>query len=350
MKKYNNDYKKLLETLNAQIETDNLKYILDETFIFWNMHKNLIQLFLENIPNNYDTYLFTGATFLDCNDYEHFPLVVLGKIHIIDDPVSKYMKIIDSNMSNKFKKKMKEQIILAIQDNLKVLKLEESNIFILPVTFFNLFDESQKIIRDLANEFVINLFKNGKTKEEFLAEQYDISIFQNEIKDEVKDVLIFSDYNDINLDLKERYLQYCKQNILPFDEKIGDTKKFYFIVYGFFVQALEIATTCIEYELIPYLRYDIAFHYFSIVTKNLKKKFNMDNILLRSACTNMIHKLFEKDKIKNIKFKEFKDRVNKLEIDAELFSVIEKEKIDLNDLDSLNKLSEYIKNLLKNLY
>lgn len=350
MNKYNNDYQELLETLNAQIETDNLKYILDEAFIFWNMHKNLIQLFLKNIPNNYDTYLFTGATFLDCDDYEHFPLVVLGKLHIIDDPVSKYIKIIDSNMSSKFKEEMKEQIKLAIQDNLKVLKLEGNNIFVLPVTFFNLFDGSQKLIRNLANEFVINLFKEKITKEELLKKEYSLDMFQDQIKDEVKDILIFSDYNDINLELKERYNRYCQQNILPFNKEINNIEKFYLIVYGFFVQALETVATCMEYEMIPYLRYDISFHYFLIVAKNFEKEYGMDNIILRSSYANMIYKLFEKDKIKDIEFKDFQDKVNVLEIDNRLFLFAEKEKINLNNLDSINKLSEYIKKLLEKLY
>lgn len=350
MNKYNNDYKELLETLNAQIETDNLKYILDEAFVFWNMHKNLIQLFLKNISNNYDTYLFTGATFLDCDDYEHFPFVVLGKVHIIDDPVSKYIKIINSNMSSKFKKKMKEQIILAIQDNLKVLELEKSNIFVLPVTFFNLFDESQKLIRNLANEFMINLFKEKITKEELIKKNYSLDIFQDQIKDEVKNILIFSDYNDFNLELKERYNRYCQQNILPFNKETNDIEKFYFIVYGFFMQALEIVATCMEYEIVPYLRYDISFHYFSIVAKNFEKKYGMDSILLRSSCANMIYKLFEKDQIKGMNFKEFQDKVNEIEINDKLFLFVEKEKIDLANLDSINKLSEYIKKLFEILY
>lgn len=350
MNKYNNDYKELLESLNAQIETENLKYILDEAFVFWNMHKNLIQLFLKNIPNKYDTYLFTGATFLDCDDYEHFPLVVLGKIHIIDDPVSKYIKTINSNMSSKFKKKMKEQITLAIQDNLKILKLEESNIFVLPVTFFNLFDKSQELIRNLANEFVINLFKEKITKEELFKKDYSLDIFEDQIKDEVKDILIFSDYNDMNLELKERYSRYCQQNILPFNKEINDIERFYFIVYSFFVQALETVVTSMEYEIVPYLRYDISFHYFSIVAKNFEKGYGMDRILLRSSCANMIYKLFEKDKIEGIEFKEFQDKVNGLEIDNRLFLFVDKEKINLNNLDSINKLSEYIKKLLKKLY
>lgn len=350
MKQYNDNYKELLENLNNEIETDNLKYILDEMFIFWYMHKNIIQLFLENIPSNYDTYLFTGATFLDCNDYEQFPFTVLGKIHIIDDPISKYVKIIDSDMSSNFKKKIKEQITLTIQDNLNILNLKDSNMFILPVTFFNRQDESHNTITDLANKFVINLFKGKNTKEELFDKKYNIDIFQNMIREEVKDILIFSDYNDINLELKERYMRYCEQNILPFNDEISDIQKFYFIIYSFFMQALEIAYSCIKYKVVPYLRYDISFHYFSIVAKNLNKEYNIINILLRSSCANMIYNLFEKDKIKNIQFKEFEYKVNELKIDEKLFTFIEKEAININKLDSLNKLSEYVKKFLEKLY
>ena len=334
MIEYNNSYKILLEKLEKDITTDNLKYILDETYIFWNTHKNLIQLFLKNVPYNYNTYFFTGATFLDCDDYEHFPLVVLGKIHIIDDAVSKYIKVINSNMSIKFKKSIKEQIILAIKDNIKVLELNDSNIFVLPVTFFNQLEESQNIIIELANKFVLNLFKKeNMTKKELFENYSDIETMQTQIKNEARQILIFSEYNDIDIELKERYIKYINNNVLPFNEGLNDVQKFYFIVYGFFLQALQIAFSCIEYNIIPYLRYDISFHYFTIVANNFHKEYGIDNILIRSSCANMIYKLFDKRRIKDKDFTNFHNNIYKLEINDTIFSFIKREKIDINNYD-----------------
>lgn len=63
---------------------ENIKYefsmaILDEIVLFWKRNIGIVQLYLYNDFYNNDGYVFTAATFMDYEDDEQYPFLLLGK-------------------------------------------------------------------------------------------------------------------------------------------------------------------------------------------------------------------------------------------------------------------------------
>ena len=119
--KIQKEYRQLLEELYDEKDKDEFVYVIDEISLFWYSKRNVIELIMGNISDNFDTYLFTGATYLDIGEGEHYPFVSLGKVHIVDDPLAKYAEAIKMNLNDSFYKMMKKQIILAFDDALEKL-------------------------------------------------------------------------------------------------------------------------------------------------------------------------------------------------------------------------------------
>ena len=81
------EYLNLLIKIKDQINTENFMCIVDEINIFWTLYTKIINLYLSTISIQDNAYVFTGATYLDLDDFEHYPFVTMGNIHIIDDPL-----------------------------------------------------------------------------------------------------------------------------------------------------------------------------------------------------------------------------------------------------------------------
>lgn len=116
-----NEYLDLLIKIKDKLNTGDYLYIIDEINVFWNSYMQIINLYLKTISVNDNAYVFTGATYLDLNDFEHYPFVMMGDIHIIDDPLCKYAKVSYRCQNQSFSKTLKSQIIQSIDDNIKIL-------------------------------------------------------------------------------------------------------------------------------------------------------------------------------------------------------------------------------------
>ena len=94
--KIQEDYKHLLHALQQNIKNEFSAAVLDEINLFWNMNIGVVQLYLYNEFSQNDGYVFTAATFMDYEDKEQYPFLLLGKQHILDDPLCKYSSICNS--------------------------------------------------------------------------------------------------------------------------------------------------------------------------------------------------------------------------------------------------------------
>ena len=80
---------------------NNIIEIADELYLFWYQYKNVIELYLKSLSCNNNTYLFTGAGYLDVKNNEHFPFITMGQQHLIDDTLVRYLQKI-TDKSNTF--------------------------------------------------------------------------------------------------------------------------------------------------------------------------------------------------------------------------------------------------------
>ena len=57
--KIQKEYRQLLEELYDEKDKDEFVYVIDEISLFWYSKRNVIELIMGNISDNFDTYLFT---------------------------------------------------------------------------------------------------------------------------------------------------------------------------------------------------------------------------------------------------------------------------------------------------
>lgn len=136
-------YKALLTRLTPNLNTQNSCSALDEINIFWYSNMDAIKIYLHYFVANTDSFIFTASTFLDIGDNEQYPFILLGKMHIVDDPLSKYSEVAVKGINGKFSDKLKEQIELTAADNIRILSEYKGRILILPLRLLSQNDETQ---------------------------------------------------------------------------------------------------------------------------------------------------------------------------------------------------------------
>ena len=87
------EYKILLQKLLPKLKSEFSVQALDEINLFWYRHMDIVRLYLASEFAGAESYVFTAATYLDYDDNEHLPFLLLGKQHVLDDPLSKYSAI-----------------------------------------------------------------------------------------------------------------------------------------------------------------------------------------------------------------------------------------------------------------
>lgn len=75
------EYKELLCTLLPILETGYSHQALDEINIFWHRRVDIVQLYLNYYVSYKDSYAFTASTFMDYDDGEHLPFLLIGDLH-----------------------------------------------------------------------------------------------------------------------------------------------------------------------------------------------------------------------------------------------------------------------------
>ena len=87
------EYKELLSKLSPKLKSGQVPEALDELNLFWLRHIDEVQLYLKYWLYGEDCYIFTAATFMDFNDNEHLPFLLMGEKHILDDPLGRYSEL-----------------------------------------------------------------------------------------------------------------------------------------------------------------------------------------------------------------------------------------------------------------
>lgn len=180
-----NEYKCILEKIVNNVSEDWIsESILDEINIFWSIRLDIVELYLCNLSSSHDTFAFTGATFLDLAELEHYPLMLLGDMHILDDQIYIYSNIVSRSNKTEFNKRMQKQIFNSINNNLVILSKYYEHILILPVRFS--YSKNQDIIKNNANSCFLSLFKEPPASiEDYFATYSSIDDICNGIRNDI---------------------------------------------------------------------------------------------------------------------------------------------------------------------
>ena len=342
------EYLEMLERIKDKINTSDYMYIIDEINIFWYSKKDIIRLYLSNITIKDNAYVFTGASYLDINDFEHYPFVMMGNIHIVDDPLCKYSLITPKCKSDEFFQQLKKQIIDSVEDNISILSQYKSNILILPLHLLS--DDDTKFINKSAMKIFLNLFS---------IEDIDINTYKNfnsieEISDalrtDIKEYIVFDEDDDFNKSLIERFRVCVNKINLPMEkENDTDAFKFFILVYGFIAQALDIILCCMKFNLIPYLRYKVTFQYVLLLSESLYNNSEFNNIMFKCKIAHVLYNIFDKERFSEIIFDKFYNRLREYEFDVNVERDLKDSNTNLNNV-GINKIIDVLNKNIDNCF
>lgn len=323
------EYRNILEQASKNIYQKESDAIIDEINIFWYKNKKLIQCILRYLHKPYSAYVFTAATIMDLDDYEHYPFVSLGKYHLWDDPICKYAEVA-RKVDNPFGQKLREQIISTINDNIKILDRASEIIYILPIRLLS--DIDAKMLHNAAQNVFLSMFKENLNFENYRKNFRTISDIKNGLLSGVEKSIVFSEEDDNTLDLETRFRNYKEYTVLPLSIEATDAEVFWFGIYGYILQVFDILFMCSEYQLIPYIRFKVAIQYILMIYPNYRNNQELKDMMFKCIIAHVLHITFDKEKIFNINFREYYQTIQNYNFENRLFSDLQNKKISLSNL------------------
>lgn len=339
------EYRIVLESALENINQKDSKAVIDEINVFWFRNKKLVQCILNYLHEPYTAYVFTAATILDLDDYEHYPFVSLGKYHFWDDPIYRYSEIATKIDNTSFGEQMLQQVILTIKDNINILDNARDIIYILPIRLLSNIDSD--LIHRAAQQAFLSLFKNDLDFSFYRKNFKTISDIKKELASGIENSIIFSEDDNNSLDFETKFRIYKESTVLPLPANSTDAEIFWFGMYSYLAQAFDTILMCTEYQLIPYIRYEVAFKYILKLSGNFGKSQELKDMVFKCAIAHTLHHNFDKRKIHNIDFRKYYQEIQKYNFENQVFSDLQIEKISI-DNPSLDKMVSIInKNLEK---
>lgn len=160
------EYKNLLITLLPRLKSSMSKEALDDINLFWIKHMDAVELYLQAIFAGEESYVFTASTYMDYDDQEYVPFLLLGKKHILDDPLGKYSEICNAMPNGKDNHYLYTQIGITAEDNLKILSNLQEHVLILPLRLLDQTSANNELF-DLGKAIFINLFKDVDSLDDY---------------------------------------------------------------------------------------------------------------------------------------------------------------------------------------
>lgn len=327
LKELQKTYKEILKKAAENIFERNSIAVIDEINVFWHRNKKLVSCILKNLCAPYQTYVFTGAVILDIGDYEHYPFVTLGKYHLWDDPICKYTEIAGKTKNIDLDKKLKEQIISTINDNIRIIDEASDIIFILPIRFLSKNDD--EIIHKAAMQAFLNLFEEKINFKDYQKDFKTIEDIKNKISPNAEKSIVLSEDDDNTLELETRFANYKQKALLPLAATASDAEIFWFCIYSYIKQAFDIIFTSCEYKLIPYVRFNVTFKYVLILAGNFVDNLEIKEMIFKCTVAHLIYRSFDKEKIKSITFRRYYQLIQQHDFENKLFEDLKNEKITL---------------------
>ena len=152
------EYLTILKNALNNFYDENIEACLDEILVFWSKKKTRVIPIIQSYIKSEDTYLFTGASYLDIDDNEHYPFFSVGDKHIIDDPLCVFIEMYCNNTHLNSSTKISQQLYNMISDNINVIGSYFPKFLILPLRYIHKID--QDLSYKGAKDIFLSMFSN----------------------------------------------------------------------------------------------------------------------------------------------------------------------------------------------
>ena len=324
-----NEYKKLLSALMPQLTSRYAPEALDEINLFWLRHIEEVQLYLRTWFPSENSYVFTASTFMDYDDNEHLPFLLMGETHVFDDPLSKYSEIRSMMRTSKDAETLYEQIGLTAADNLKLLENSHGEILILPLRLLNQ-SNGHKSLYEIGEHVFISLFNDINNLNDYFCKCDSFDDIMRFARANISRIVLFSEYDDLSLPFEERFRIALTEAPYMVDPCKPDSYNFFMLVFGCIQQAIDVIASCLEYRCIPYIRYPISLHYISLISSNLKDAQHIPMLQFKMSVAFVVYQLCDKERLAAVNIETFLSKNRLYNFNSKLFRALAERGIDQN--------------------
>ena len=177
---------------------------LDEINLFWLRNIEEVQLYLRAWFPGENSYVFTAATYMDYDDKEYLPFLLMGDKHILDDPLSRYAEIQSKMSEDKDAEFLYKQIGVTAEDNLKLLENVGEKILILPLRILNQSNDYNYFYK-VGEQAFVSLFNGINSVSDYFSKCESIDDIMQYARGDIGRLVMFSEDDDISLTFKERF-------------------------------------------------------------------------------------------------------------------------------------------------
>lgn len=296
------DYRELLLRASEGIFRENSAAIIDEIKTFWYTNRRLVDCILTYVSRPFEAYVFTGATYLDVAEKEHYPFVALGMHHFVDDPICQFSEIATRDVSDRLASETKELVSRMIKNNVAIVEEYSQTITILPIRYLT--PSSTELAHKAGMKAFLSLFRVPMDFEQYKGRFRTVEDIEAELEPGVEKVLIFTEDDDPALPLKDRLEKYKAE--VPFEADAPDAYVFWASLYGYFTQAFDIIAMCAQYQLVPYVRHSVTAQYILSLSGNFKDCAEIQDMVLRSAIAHVLYRSFDRARFEKVSFEDYK--------------------------------------------
>lgn len=275
IKRIMGEYKILLERYEDNIENfaiTDYKRLIGEIKMFWYRNRKSINYLLAHITEDDKVAFLAGAVRLDIMSNGHYEYVLVGKVRLINEPLLK-MSVFYNGTKDEINFEYTNQYVKeCIQDMLLLLREHEDDFYILPIEYItmNEREEYHLALSDAAEKMFLSMFSiEYNDIQDFCSRNKTYEDIENNLLPQIKNLLIFCGLEDLKMPLRAKCNNYLKSNgnIIPFMKNMGESQLFSLLVMQFCMQAIAIIMIMDMYHMIPFIRNDVTFQYFTILSQ-----------------------------------------------------------------------------------
>lgn len=341
-------YAELLSILLPKLKSDHAAEALDEINLFWVRNINVAKLYLKAMFPGQDSYVFTAATYMDMDDMEHLPFLLIGEKHVLDDPLSKYSEICNKMPVGKDSEYLYRQIGITAEDNLKLLENVKSHILILPLRLLNQ-SNSHNSLFYVGEQAFISLFEGINSLDDYFKKCNSIEDIMQYSCDDIGRLVMFSEDDDLSFSFKKRFETALSETEYMIDPSKSDGYNFFVLVYGCIQQAIDIIVSCVEYGCISYIRYPVALHYISLLSESMTDIEHITLLRYKMSVAFVLYQLCDKEKLATVPVDKFLEKNQEYHFNEKLFCALNKHGI--NEKNFLNhRITELVIEELERFY
>lgn len=324
------EYKELLAALLPKLKSSHSPEALDEINLFWLRHIKEIQLYLKAWFPGENSYVFTAATFMDFEDNEHLPFLLMGDKHILDDPLSKYSEIRSKMPDGKDAKFLYEQIGVTAEDNLKLLENIHSEIIILPLRLLNQSNNYNSLYK-IGEQAFVSLFNGIENLSDYFDKCNSIDDIMQFAREDIGRFVMFSEDDNAMLPFEERFKVALTGTQYMVDPAKSDSYNFFMLVFGCIQQAIDVIVSCVEYGCIPYIRYPVSLHYISLLSESMLEIEHIVKLRFKMSVAFVVYQLCDKGRLASIHLDEFLKKNQTYNFNKQLFRTLAEHNVNENN-------------------